>query len=143
MARTVCLVCFISSVNGHCNKKKKRKKEAYPWKAGPSRGHITKLKQSILETFDIYDYKFYKMVWQNIEPIFIIIIFLSFSKILQKIAERDKHTKFIISCRFWNQIISHLNSTTGENVIKLFFLAVWGLYYKAFYGSNCYSIIIS
>jgi hypothetical protein len=51
MARTVCLVCFISSVNGHCNKKKE---EAYPWKAGGSSGHITKLKQSILETFDIY-----------------------------------------------------------------------------------------
>ncbi len=35
--------------------KKKRKEEAYPWKAGASSGHITKLKQSILETFDIYD----------------------------------------------------------------------------------------
>jgi hypothetical protein len=36
-------------------KKKKRKEEAYPWKAGSSSGHITKLKQSILETFDIYE----------------------------------------------------------------------------------------
>jgi hypothetical protein len=35
-------------------KKKKRKEEAYPWKAGASNGHITNLKQSILETFDIY-----------------------------------------------------------------------------------------
>jgi hypothetical protein len=35
-------------------KKKKRKEEAYPWKAGTSREHITNLKQSILETFDIY-----------------------------------------------------------------------------------------
>ncbi len=35
--------------------KKKRKEEAYPWKAGSSSGHITNLKQSILETFDIYD----------------------------------------------------------------------------------------
>jgi hypothetical protein len=35
-------------------KKKKRKEEAYPWKAGTSSGHITNLKQSILETFDIY-----------------------------------------------------------------------------------------
>jgi hypothetical protein len=35
--------------------KKKRKEEAYPWKAGASSGHITNLKQSILETFDIYD----------------------------------------------------------------------------------------
>jgi len=34
--------------------KKKRKEEAYPWKAGISSGHITNLKQSILETFDIY-----------------------------------------------------------------------------------------
>ncbi len=36
--------------------KKKRKEEAYPWKAGASSGHTTKLKQSILETFDIYDW---------------------------------------------------------------------------------------
>jgi len=35
--------------------KKKRKEEAYPWKAGASSGHITNLKQSILETFDIND----------------------------------------------------------------------------------------
>ncbi len=28
-----------------------------PWKTGPSCMHITNLKQSILETFDIYDYK--------------------------------------------------------------------------------------
>ncbi len=28
--------------------------EAYPWKVGASSGHITNLKQSILETFDIY-----------------------------------------------------------------------------------------
>ncbi len=48
------LVCFISSVNGRSNKKKKRKEEAYPWKAGASSGHITNLKQSILKTFDIY-----------------------------------------------------------------------------------------
>jgi hypothetical protein len=34
--------------------KKKRKEEAYPWKAGTSSGHITSLKQSILETFNIY-----------------------------------------------------------------------------------------
>jgi hypothetical protein len=35
-------------------KEKKRKEEAYPWKAGDSSGHITNLKQSILEAFDIY-----------------------------------------------------------------------------------------
>jgi hypothetical protein len=34
--------------------KKKRKEEAYPWKAGTSCRHTTNLKQSILETFDIY-----------------------------------------------------------------------------------------
>ncbi len=48
MARTACLVCFISTVNGHYNKKKKRKEEAYPWKAGVSSGHTKNLKQSIL-----------------------------------------------------------------------------------------------
>ncbi len=51
MARTACLVCFISTVNGHSNKKrkeKKRKEEAYPWKAGTSSWHTTNLKQSIL-----------------------------------------------------------------------------------------------
>jgi hypothetical protein len=57
MARTACLVCFISTVNGRNNKKrkeKKRKEEAYPWKTCTSSRHITNLKQSILETFDIY-----------------------------------------------------------------------------------------
>jgi hypothetical protein len=34
--------------------KKEKKEEAYPWKAGASSGHTTKLKQSILETFDIH-----------------------------------------------------------------------------------------
>ncbi len=52
MACTACLVYVISTVNGCSNKK--RKEEAYPWKAGVSSGHITNLKQSILETFDIY-----------------------------------------------------------------------------------------
>jgi hypothetical protein len=33
---------------------KKRKEEAHPWKVGASSRHITNLKQSILETFDIY-----------------------------------------------------------------------------------------
>ncbi len=46
MVLTACLVCFISTVN--CCRKKK------PWKTGTSSGHITNLKQSILETFDIY-----------------------------------------------------------------------------------------
>jgi hypothetical protein len=35
-------------------KENKRKEEAYAWKAGASNGHITNLKQSISETFDIY-----------------------------------------------------------------------------------------
>jgi hypothetical protein len=35
--------------------KKGKKEDAYPWKAGTSSGHITNFKQSILETFDIYD----------------------------------------------------------------------------------------
>jgi hypothetical protein len=37
-------------------KEKKRKEEAYPWKAGARSRHITNLKQSILETFDIYGF---------------------------------------------------------------------------------------
>jgi hypothetical protein len=49
MAHTACLVCFISTVNGRSKKIKKK-----PWKTGASSGHITNLKQSILETFDIY-----------------------------------------------------------------------------------------
>ncbi len=56
MACTACLVCFVSTVNGRSNKKKKRKEEAYPWKTSASSGHITNLKQSILETFDIYGF---------------------------------------------------------------------------------------
>ena len=53
MACTACPVCFISTANSQCNKKE-RKEEAYPWKAGASSGHTTNLKQSILETLDIY-----------------------------------------------------------------------------------------
>ncbi len=47
MACTAYLVCFICTVNGHSKKKK-------PIKAGASSGHTTNLKQSILESFDIY-----------------------------------------------------------------------------------------
>ncbi len=47
MASTACLVCFISTVNGLSKKKK-------PIKTNVSSRHITNLKQSILETFDIY-----------------------------------------------------------------------------------------
>ncbi len=48
MAHTACLVYFISTVNGHRNKKNKRKEEAYQWKAGATSQHTTNLKQSIL-----------------------------------------------------------------------------------------------
>jgi hypothetical protein len=41
---TTCLVCLTSTVNGHHKKKKKK-----PWKTGTSSGHITNLKQSILD----------------------------------------------------------------------------------------------
>jgi hypothetical protein len=50
MARTACLVCFISTVNGRSKKEKKKK----PWKTGASSRYTTNLKQSILETFHIY-----------------------------------------------------------------------------------------
>ncbi len=45
---------FTSLVLSMAEATKKRKEEAYPWKAGASSGHITNLKQSILETYDIY-----------------------------------------------------------------------------------------
>jgi hypothetical protein len=45
MAPTACLVCFISTVNGHIKKKGE--------KCGASSGHITNLKQYIF-SFDIY-----------------------------------------------------------------------------------------
>ncbi len=51
MAHTTFLVCFNSTVNS-CSKKIKKK----PIKTGASSGHITNLKQSILETFDIYGF---------------------------------------------------------------------------------------
>jgi hypothetical protein len=54
MARTTCLVCFISTVNG-CSYKK-RKEEA-PWKAGASSWHITTL-SNLFGTFAIYGYAF-------------------------------------------------------------------------------------
>jgi hypothetical protein len=47
MSCTTYLVYLISTVNG-CSKKKK------PLKTGTSSGHITNLKQSVWETFEIY-----------------------------------------------------------------------------------------
>ncbi len=46
-AHTARLVRFISIVNGRSKKK--------PWKTGTSSRYITNLKQSVLETFNIYD----------------------------------------------------------------------------------------
>ncbi len=45
---------FASLVLSMAAATKKRKEEAYPWKAGANSGHIINLKQSILEAFDIY-----------------------------------------------------------------------------------------
>jgi hypothetical protein len=45
--------------------KKEKKRRAYPWKAGSSSGHITNLKQSILETFDIYEIAPGKLVFKK------------------------------------------------------------------------------
>jgi hypothetical protein len=50
-ARTSCLVCFISTVNGN-NKKKEKKAKNVALLGGSSR-HITNLKQSIFSS-DIY-----------------------------------------------------------------------------------------
>ncbi len=49
MAHTAFLVCFISTVNGHSKKEKK------PIMSCASSRHISKLKQSIFVTFDIYE----------------------------------------------------------------------------------------
>jgi hypothetical protein len=43
-----------------------KKEEAYLWKAGASRGHITNLKQSILETFDIYCYSIVSLAQKRV-----------------------------------------------------------------------------
>ncbi len=59
MVRTACLVCFISTANG------KKKKEKKPIMTGASSGHITNLNQSILETFDIYDFCYLCCVTQG------------------------------------------------------------------------------
>jgi hypothetical protein len=54
--------------------KKKRKEEASLWKAGASSGHIKNLKQSILETFDIYAINSLPWYHENdVENIFLIV----------------------------------------------------------------------
>jgi hypothetical protein len=60
MVRTACLVCFISTVHS-CIKKEKKN----PIKTSASSGHITNLKQSILETFDIYGSNSYLYVGKD------------------------------------------------------------------------------
>jgi hypothetical protein len=62
-ARIAYLVCFISTVNGHCNKKRKEKEKLTLGRPASSIGHTTNLKQSILETFNIYDGNM--ATWQN------------------------------------------------------------------------------
>jgi hypothetical protein len=55
MARTACLVfASLVLIMAAATKKKRKEEETYLWKAGTSSGHIANLKQSILETFDIY-----------------------------------------------------------------------------------------
>jgi hypothetical protein len=56
---TACLVCFISTENGHSKKEKK------PIMSCASSRHITKLKQSIFAPFDIYGYNNDKDVFTN------------------------------------------------------------------------------
>ncbi len=46
MVHTACLVCFISTVNGHCKKQTKKQGKCLG-RCGASSGHTTKLKQSI------------------------------------------------------------------------------------------------
>ncbi len=55
MARTACLVCFISTVP-------QQKQEEAPLEIWASSGHITNLKQSIL-TFDIYGLHTKEKAW--------------------------------------------------------------------------------
>ncbi len=49
IAHTACLVCLISTVNGHSKKERKK-----GYKCGASSGQITNLEQSF-HSFDIYD----------------------------------------------------------------------------------------
>jgi hypothetical protein len=41
-----------------------------PWKTGTSSGHITNLKQSILETFNIYGFLFYLVMIKMLQTNF-------------------------------------------------------------------------
>ncbi len=53
MACTACLVCFISTVNGHCNKKRKEKKKLTLGRPALVAGTQQTL-SNLFETLDIY-----------------------------------------------------------------------------------------
>ncbi len=81
-------------------KKKKRKEEAYPWKAGASSGHIANLKQSILETFDIYGSKRYEV---HISDVISMVDIRTY--VLQRVVPCTmKHYRFII-CGKWTYFV--------------------------------------
>jgi hypothetical protein len=115
MACTACLVCFISTVNGHRNKKNKRKEEAYPWKAGASSQHTANLKQSILRlsismypTLYICLFKLFKMsacglIWVNrgrrywLFPSLFIKLFLNFQDLdYYKRSNKNCNSSFLV-----------------------------------------------
>jgi hypothetical protein len=63
VACTAFLVCLISIVNSHSKKEEKK-----PIKTGTSSRHITNVKQSIFETFDIYGLNIMKYTEQSVCP---------------------------------------------------------------------------
>ncbi len=71
-ALPACLVCFISTVNGHHKKTKKK-----PWKTGASSRHITNLKQSILDFRYLWFYHCFRLVdWKSKEHVAIVLIYI-------------------------------------------------------------------
>jgi hypothetical protein len=108
--RTTCLVCFISTVNGLSEKMK-------PWKTGASSGHITNLRQSIFETFDIYDGHQQFCLWSEAHGP------LSFGISLKS------HNKFL-SISFITPFINSLIKTCKETILiarysNLTFYLLW------------------
>ncbi len=55
MAHTACLDCFISTVNGHCNKKKEKKEKKMKLTLGRL-ALVVGTQQTYFETFDIYGF---------------------------------------------------------------------------------------
>jgi hypothetical protein len=104
MACTAYLVCFISTVNG-CSKKKE------PIKTSASSGHIANLKQSILETFDIYG--LIRCLWIIHQPMYI--NFMAYSH------KRYYKCKMLTSLEgaFWGQITVFLMAATKRRLCKL------------------------